>query len=145
MPIEVWLGHCSILCKISSHFFRGGCEGIALLGSMHLIALPSRVELIVIFYISQMGQTYEHPIIDQPIYVSHRAVTAKIIMSAHSNPTSTVLQHCTSTQWETIGRVLASRPQLLFITLMHCNVGDAFCRELSSSKSLQRLRMGSCS
>lgn len=135
MPIEVWLGHCFILYIISSHFFGGGCEGIALLGSMHLIALPSRVELIIIFYIrrwvrltsiqlstnpSTLATGLSLPrLLCQPIQIQHQQCY-NTVLPLNGKPLEGcwLLDHsCSSSHWCTAMLVMPSVGSCLQVSL----------------------------
>lgn len=58
---------------------------------------------------------------------------------------SLTFRHCTSKSWSKIGRELASITTLRSLVLSNCNVGDAFCQELSAREYLSCLRLGICS
>lgn len=67
---------------------------------------------------------------------------ANTVMLAQLHEKSITFEYCTSTEWGSVGKELASNPQLLALTLVHCCTSDAFYEELTSSKSLLRLRIG---
>lgn len=83
-------------------------------------------------------------IIEQSAIISHQDITVDSILPEHKNLTSLTIEHCTSKVWKKVGKALASLWTLQSLTLLHCNTKDDFCRELTKSKCLLRLRMGTC-
>ncbi len=80
----------------------------------------------------------------QPVVIRNQSLTAATILPHHQHATSITLDHCTMSLWKQIGKALASLPQLETLILLHCDSGDVLCLELSNSKSLLRLRSGTC-
>lgn len=80
----------------------------------------------------------------QPIVLRGLAISKKDILPVHQHATSLIFENCTSTVWDTIGRAIASLPQLQTLALLHCNPIHDFYEELSLSKSLLRMRVGTC-
>lgn len=82
----------------------------------------------------------------QEIVFDHKQdITTEDILRVRRHATSVIFQHCTSISWAKIGQALAFMPYLQAITLLHCQVGDAFFEQLSESKTLLRLRIGTFS
>ena len=74
----------------------------------------------------------------QSVVYSDTVITEDLV-STCQQAASLSFEYCTSTQWEVIGRVLASLSHLQALTLKHCKAADALFLELWSSESLLRL------
>lgn len=80
----------------------------------------------------------------QPAAIRCQAVTEDDIMPTHQHAISLTFEHCASDHWTNIGRVIALLPQLQTLVLLHCATTDTLYETLSKSKSLLRLRIGTC-
>lgn len=75
--------------------------------------------------------------------VSHATITADALLPAHhQQATSITLENCTSNEWSSVGKALASLPQLKTLVLLRCDAGDILCKELAVNQSLLQLRIG---
>lgn len=80
----------------------------------------------------------------QPVVINHKSITVATILPTHQHATSIILEHCTSREWKKVGKALASLQELQALALLHCNTSYVLCHEMSQSKSLLRLRIGTC-
>ncbi len=56
--------------------------------------------------------------------------------------TSVSFKNCKSKEWKQVGELLASLPELSAVDVEECDSSDQLCVAVSTSKNLQKLKMG---